>query len=433
MEDENMSEFLDLNELETFWNKIKLNLKDKNLEKEKIALEDSLGRICGEKIKAKENLPPFSRSTVDGFAIKAGDSAGASAVLPTYFEVIGEVEMGEETDLEIGEGEAAAIPTGGMLPKGVDAVLMVEYTEYLDDNTIETSKAVAAGENVVLKGEDIEKGKTLFADGHRVRPRDIGAMAGLGITEFEVYKKPKVAVISTGDELVEPGKKAGPGEIKDINSFSITSLLSSYGAKTKRVGIVKDEFELLKNSVENNLDSDLVLISGGSSVGIKDMTIKILNSIGEPGVLLHGLSIKPGKPTILAVIDGTPVIGLPGHPASAWTVTRILLKPIIQFLIGEIEAEEIGRINKKITENNFDYSFKAELTRNVVSDKGREEYIPVRLFRDNEKLRAEPILGKSSLITTLVRGDALIRIDTYEEGKNKGEMVKVELIEPEIY
>ncbi|PUU89972.1 gephyrin-like molybdotransferase Glp [Halanaerobium sp.] len=428
-----MSEFLDLNELETFWNKIKLNLKDKNLEKEKIALEDSLGRICGEKIKAKENLPPFSRSTVDGFAIKAGDSAGASAVLPTYFEVIGEVEMGEETDLEIGEGEAAAIPTGGMLPKGVDAVLMVEYTEYLDDNTIETSKAVAAGENVVLKGEDIEKGKTLFADGHRVRPRDIGAMAGLGITEFEVYKKPKVAVISTGDELVEPGKKAGPGEIKDINSFSITSLLSSYGAKTKRVGIVKDEFELLKNSVENNLDSDLVLISGGSSVGIKDMTIKILNSIGEPGVLLHGLSIKPGKPTILAVIDGTPVIGLPGHPASAWTVTRILLKPIIQFLIGEIEAEEIGRINKKITENNFDYSFKAELTRNVVSDKGREEYIPVRLFRDNEKLRAEPILGKSSLITTLVRGDALIRIDTYEEGKNKGEMVKVELIEPEIY
>ena len=428
-----MSEFLDLNELETFWDEIKLNLKDKNLEKEKIALEDSLGRICGEKIKAKENLPPFSRSTVDGFAIKARDSAGASATLPTYFEVIGEVEMGEETDLKIDEGEAVAIPTGGMLPKEADAVLMIEYTEYLDDDTIETSKAVAAGENVVLKGEDIEKGETLFNDGHRVRPRDIGAMAGLGITEFEVYKKPEVAVISTGDELVDPGEKAGPGEIKDINSYSITSLLTSYGAKTKRVGIVKDEFDLLKNSVKNNLDSDLVLISGGSSVGIKDMTIKILNSIGEPGVLLHGLSIKPGKPTILAMIDGTPVIGLPGHPASAWTVTRILLKPIIQFLIGEIEAEEIGRINEKSSKNNFDYSFKAELTRNVVSDKGREEYIPVRLFKENEKLKAEPILGKSSLITTLVNGDALIRIDTYEEGKNKGEMVKVELIEPEIY
>ena len=428
-----MSEFLDLNNLESFWDKIKINLKNKKFEKEKIAMENSLGRICGEKIQARESLPPFSRSTVDGFAIKARDSAGASANLPTYFEVIGEIEMGEETELEIEEGEAVAIPTGGMLPKGADAVLMIEYTEYLDDNTIETTKAVAAGENVVVKGEDIEKGETLFTEGHRVRPRDIGAMAGLGITEIEVYKKPEVAVISTGDELIEPGEKAGPGEIKDINSYSITSLLSSYGAETKRAGIIKDEFDLLKNAVEKNLNSDLVLISGGSSVGIKDMTIKILDSIGEPGVLLHGLSIKPGKPTILAIIDGTPVIGLPGHPASAWTVTRILLKPIIQFLLGEIKAEEIGRINESSTDNNFDYSFQAELTRNVVSDKGREEYIPVRLFRDNEKLMAEPILGKSSLITTLVRGDALIRIDTYEEGKNKGDKIKVELIEPEIY
>ena len=428
-----MSEFLDLNKLEDFWNEIKSNLKQKEFRKETVKIDQSLGRICAEDIKAKENLPPFSRSTVDGFAVKAKDSAGASATLPTYFEVIGEVEMGKKTDLTIKTGEAVEIPTGGMLPEGADAALMVEYTDYLDDNTIETSRSVAAGENVVLKGEDIEKGERLFKSGHRIRPRDIGAMAGLGISELSVYKKPEIAVISTGDELVDPGDKAGPGEIKDINSYSISSLLNSYGALTKKVGIVEDEFELLKNAVEKNLDSDLVLISGGSSVGIKDMTINILNSIGEPGVLLHGLSIKPGKPTILAIINETPVIGLPGHPASAWTVSRILIKPIVEFLLGEIEADEIGRIDKKSNKNSFDFSFEAELTRNIGSDKGREEYIPVRLFKNEENtLMAEPIVGKSSLITTLVKSDALIKINTYEEGKNKGDKVKAELIEPEI-
>ena len=429
-----MAEFLALNKLEDFWGKIKTNLKEKEFTKEIVKLDQSLGRVCGENIKAKGNIPPFSRSTVDGFAVKAKDSAGASAALPTYFEVIGEVEMGEETSLKLKTGEAVAIPTGGMLPEGADAVLMVEYTDYLADNTIETNRAVAAGENVVLKGEDIKKGAELFKSGHRIRPRDIGAMAGLGITEISVYGKPEIAVISTGDELAAPGEEAAPGEIKDINSYSISSLLNSYGVLTRKVGIVEDEFKLLKNAVAKNLDSDLVLISGGSSVGIKDMTINILNSIGEPGVLLHGLSIKPGKPTILAIIEGTPVIGLPGHPASAWTVTRVLLKPVVQFLLGEIKADEIGRIDKKSTNNNFDFSFEAELTRNIGSDKGREEYIPVRLFKNKEnKLMAEPIVGKSSLITTLVESDALIKINTYEEGKNKGDKVKAELIEPGIY
>ena len=429
-----MAEFLALNKLEDFWDKIKTNLKEKEFTKEIVKLDQSLGRVCGENIKAKGNIPPFSRSTVDGFAVKAKDSAGASAALPTYFEVIGEVEMGEETSLKLKTGEAVAIPTGGMLPEGADAVLMVEYTDYLADNTIETTRAVAAGENVVLKGEDIKKGAELFKSGHRIRPRDIGAMAGLGITEISVYDKPEIAVISTGDELAAPGEEAGPGEIKDINSYSISSLLNSYGVLTRKVGIVEDEFKSLKNAVAKNLDSDLVLISGGSSVGIKDMTINILNSIGEPGVLLHGLSIKPGKPTILAIIEGTPVIGLPGHPASAWTVTRVLLKPVVQFLLGEIKADEIGRIDKKSNNNNFDFSFEAELTRNIGSDKGREEYIPVRLFKNKEnKLMAEPIVGKSSLITTLVESDALIKINTYEEGKNKGDKVKAELIEPGIY
>ena len=429
-----MSEFLELNDLEVFWDKIRTYLNNKNLKTEKINIEDSLGRICAEDIKAEVNLPPFSRSTVDGFAVKADDTAGASATLPAYLDIIGEVKMGKETNLELNSGQAVEMPTGGMIPEGADAVLMIEYTDYLDESTIETARAVASGENIVVKGEDIEKGEKLFDRGHRIRPRDIGAMAGLGITEISVYEKPEIAVISTGDELVDAGENAGPGEIRDINSYSITSLLKAHGVQSNKVGIVKDEFNLLKKAVENNLDSDLVLISGGSSVGVKDMTIDLLNSLGEPGVLLHGLSIKPGKPTILAIIKGTPVIGLPGHPASAWTVSRVLLKPIIKFLLGEIKAKNIGREISKGKKENYEYIFEAELTRNIVSDKGREEYIPVKLWeKEKGKFLAEPIVGKSSLITTLVRGDALIKIDTFEEGKNKGDKVKAELIEPGVY
>lgn len=421
-----MTEFFELNGLSVFWDKLREYLKYKKLKKETIKLNDSLGRIVAKDIKAEVNLPPFNRSTVDGFAVRARDTAGASSSLPVYLDLIGAVEMGEKTDIEVKAGQAAEIPTGGMIPKGSDAALMVEYTDYLDQSTIETSKSLASGENIVIKGEDIKAGDLLFSAGHRIRPRDIGAMAGLGIIEVEVWQRPDITVISTGDELIEPEKEAGPGQIRDINSYSISSFLESYGANIRNEGIVKDKFNLLKDSVSSNLDSDLILISGGSSVGIKDMTIDLLNSLGEPGVLLHGLAIKPGKPTILAISDGTPIIGLPGHPASAWTVNRILVKPILKFLLGEIEAEDIGKNTQK-------YLFKARLTRNISSDKGREEYIPVRLFKNNKnQLLAEPITGKSSLITTLVKGDGLLRIDTYEEGKNKDEEVIIELIEAEI-
>lgn len=421
-----MTEFFELNGLSVFWDKLREYLKYKELKKETIKLNDSLGRIVAKDINAEVNLPPFSRSTVDGFAVRAADTAGASSSLPAYLDLIGVVKMGEKTEIEVKAGQAVEIPTGGMIPKGSDAVLMVEYTDYLDQATIETSKSLASGENIVIKGEDIKVGDLLFSAGHRIRPRDIGAMAGLGITEVEVWQRPDITVISTGDELIEPEKEAGPGQIRDINSYSISSFLESYGANIRNEGIVKDKFNLLKDSVSSNLDSDLILISGGSSVGIKDMTIDLLNSLGEPGVLLHGLAIKPGKPTILAISDGTPIIGLPGHPASAWTVNRILVKPILKFLLGEIEAEDIGKNTQK-------YLFKARLTRNISSDKGREEYIPVRLFKNNKnQLLAEPITGKSSLITTLVKGDGLLRIDTYEEGKNKDEEVIIELIEAEI-
>ncbi|MFP4020647.1 MAG: gephyrin-like molybdotransferase Glp [Halanaerobium sp.] len=417
-----MREFLELNPPEKFWQEIKSFLKERPLKTENLNLDNGLDRILAEDIYSPVDLPPFSRSTVDGYAVKAADTAGASASMPTYFEIAGSIEMGEKTELKIKSGEAAAIPTGGMLPEGADAVLMIEDTEKIEENTIESFKSLAAGDNLVQKAEDIAEGELLFKKGHKIMARDIGALAGLGITEFNGAARAKVSVISTGDELISAEAEAKAGQIRDINSYSITSYLNKIGAEAEKVGIIEDEFESLKKAVKNELDRDLVLISGGSSVGIKDMTIDLLNSLGQPGVLLHGLAIKPGKPTILAIIEGTIVIGLPGHPASAWTVNNVLVAEIVRVLNGEKEAAEIGSSNNK-------YLIKAELTRSLVSDKGREEYIPVKIIKENDKLLAEPLLGKSSLITNLAYGDAVIKVSRTQEGKEKGEIVELSLIE----
>lgn len=418
-----MREFLELNPPETFWEKAKEYLIDKSFSSEKLNLDSALGRITAEDIVSEVDLPPFSRSTVDGYAVKAEDTQGASAAMPTYLEIIGSIEMGEKTDLSLSSGEAAAVPTGGMLPEGANAVLMIENTEKIDETMIESSKSLAVGENLVEKAEDIAKGEVLLKKGHKIMARDIGALAGLGITNINCFSKPKVSIISTGDELIPPEANAEEGQIRDINSFSISAYLNKLGADCNRVGIVEDKFESLRNLVKDNLDSELILISGGSSVGIKDMTIDLLNSLGEPGVILHGLSIKPGKPTILSVIDGTIVIGLPGHPASSWTVTAVLVSEIVRVLTGEKDVTELTGRDKKIY-------FEAELSRNLVSDKGREEYIPVKVYKNEDgKLIADPILGKSSLITNLVEGNAVLKIESYQEGKNKGEIVKLSLLE----
>lgn len=418
-----MGEFLELKDPAVFWENYSVYLEKIKRGKEVIDFSKAKNRIVAKEIKADEDLPPFSRSTVDGFAVRAKDTAGASSSLPQYFEVIGEIKMGDKSEFKIASGEAVQIPTGGMLPSGADAVVMVEYSQPVDDSTVEISRPVAVGENVVLKGEDIACGETLLAKGHRIRPRDIGALAGLGITELEVFSQPEVAVISTGDELVNPNEKIKQGEIRDINSYSISSIIEELGAKPRIIGIVEDSLAKLKMAIKENLDADLILISGGSSVGVKDLTIKLLNDLGEPGVLLHGLSIKPGKPTIQAVVDHTPVMGIPGHPASAWTITRIMVIPLIRVLQGEMDWEEAEKMECK-------YQVQAELNRNISSDRGREEYIPVRLYEDSDgSLKAEPITGKSSLITTLVEGEGLLKIKRYVEGKKKGETVKIKLID----
>lgn len=415
-------EFFELNPAAAFWEQLKPYLEEHRPAVEKVDLDQALGRILAEDLKSPVALPPFSRSTVDGYAVRAADTAGASAAMPTYLDLIGEVEMGENTELELKTGQTAAIPTGGMLPEAADAVLMIEDTEKIDAETVESYKSLGVGENLVLKGDDIEAGEILFKAGRRIMARDIGALAGLGITEIKVFKAAQVAVISTGDELIPPEVEPEAGQIRDINSYSISAYLNKIGAETKRVGIIKDDFASLKKALQAELEQDLVLISGGSSVGIKDLTIELLNSLGKPGVILHGLAIKPGKPTILAVIEGTIVIGLPGHPASSWTVNRILTAEIARVLNGEKEPAALGQRDAK-------YLIRAELSRDLVSDKGRDEYIPVRIYQADKRLMAEPLLAKSSLITNLARGDALLKIPAAQEGKSKGELVDLFMIE----
>ncbi|MBM7557672.1 molybdopterin molybdotransferase MoeA [Halanaerobacter jeridensis] len=386
---------------------------------EKVAITEAGGRILAQDLKSEIDLPPFSRSTMDGYALKAEDTFGASENLPAYLDVVGEVKMGEKAETKINSGQAVAVPTGGMMPPGADAVVMVEYTEKMEEDEIEVTKSVAVGENIVQQGEDIAAGDSLLAQGHLLRSQDIGALTGIGITEVEVFAVPQVTVFSTGDELIPPEEEPEMGEIRDINSYALGSRITKLGATVNYGGIISDRKEELITNLEAQLDkSDLIILSGGSSVGIKDLTIEVLNELGEPGVLVHGVSIKPGKPTILAIIDDTPVIGLPGHPTSAMVVFEIVVVPIIQKLAGRKEAEI--KVQSQVS---------AKLSRNVASAPGREEYFRVSLEERDNQLWATPSLGKSSLITTMVEADGLAKVGLGTEGVKQGGMIPVILFD----
>jgi len=414
--------FLDLESTERFWEIVKDELDVKLQKKEKIKFHNSIKRVLAEDIQANENLPAFNRSTVDGYAVKSQDIQGVSQSLPAYLELVGNVKMGEKTDIEIDDGQAAYIPTGGMMPKGADCVVMVEQTENISDDMVEIYKTAGVGENIIKKGEEIKKGEVILKRGHRIKPRDMGVFAGLGITEFEVYKKPRVAIISTGDELISPEKEMKFGEIRDINTYTITQLLSEVGAEVTQAGIVEDTFEKIKAAIQKYLDFDLILVSGGSSAGLKDVTVDIINKLGNPGVLVHGLKVKPGKPTILGKIDNTPIMGLPGHPGSAWMITNKFVLPLVKLLSGEYKADNIL---KSIIENQITQS--AVLNRNLSSDKGREEMVPVKLLKDKGKITAEPLLGKSSFMRVFIESDGYLVIEAAQEGIEKGQVIDIYL------
>lgn len=376
-------------------------------ESEEVGLVKALGRVLDRDVVAPEDVPGFDRSTMDGFAVRAQDTFGATEGLPAYLEITGEVLMGSAPEGRVGLGQTYCIATGGMIPAGADAVVMVEYTEQLDERTIGVTRPVAPGDNTVRRGDDLSRDAVLLDAGHRLRPQDIGLLAATGVSRVSVARQPRVGVITSGDEVIPVDAALAPGQVRDVNSYTNGALVEVNGGIARRYGVVGDDFELLSAAVRRALDeNDAVVISGGSSVGKRDFSAEVINSMGEPGVLFHGLAVRPGKPTIGAVVDGKPLIGLPGHPVSAMVVFELIVKPLI---------------NPKASR----LTLRARITRSLSSPPGKEDYVRVALSNVDGVLTAEPILGKSGLIVTMVRSDGLARIPLESQGVSAGDEVEV--------
>ena len=370
----------------------------------------ALGDVLAEDVIAAECVPDFDRSTVDGYALRARDTFGCSEAIPAILPLVGAVQMGRTPDFALAPGTCAAIPTGGALPEGADCAVMVEYTEDYGDGTIGVMKSAAPGQNLIFRGDDVKPGDVLFSAGRRLSASDIGALAALGRTRLRVEAPLRVGVISTGDELVSPEETPGPGQVRDVNTPVLLSLLRQWGADAADYGRVPDDEALLREHVMLAAEGcDLVLISGGSSVGQKDAVCRVLESLGE--VLMHGIAIKPGKPTILArTRDGKPLVGLPGHPAAAYYITRLFVRPLIDRLRGEEHPEQ---------------TVTAALTESVNANHGRAQITACRLEQRDGKVLAAPIRSKSGLITQLAHADGFFVIPRDREGLPQGAEIEV--------
>ena len=347
---------------------------------ERIRTADALDRILAETLTSPQDLPEFPRSTVDGYAVMAGDTYGASSSLPAFLNVIGEVPMGQASSLILGIGDTALVHTGGMIPEGANAVVMVESTQRVDTTSIEVLLPVAEGENVIQIGEDIRTGDIVLTPGRQLRPQDIGGLMALAITEISVAAPPRVGILSTGDEVVPPEEATVPGQVRDINSFTLAALVTRAGGTPVNYGIIADDRPALEAAVARaQAENDMVVLSAGSSVSYRDMSVDVIDELGDPGVLVHGLSVRPGKPTIVAVCDGVPVFGLPGNPVSAMVIFDLVVTPTIRSLLGaDASAKQQGQ---------------ARLARNIASMSGREDYVQVRLERREDGLWAVPVFG----------------------------------------
>jgi molybdopterin molybdotransferase len=387
----------------------------KPLGTESVPIMSSLARVLARDIESSEDIPGFQRSTVDGYALSARDTYGASESLPALLTLAGEVRMGQIPQFGLQRGECALMPTGGMLPEGSDAVVMVEYSQTLEQGVVEITRPVSPLENVIRPDDDVKQGQVILQKGTLVRPQDLGILAGLGISQVEVVKKPRAAIISTGEEIVDISQKPAGGQIRDINSYTLHGLCVQSGAEPLHLGIVRDSFQDLRSLIEKGLSqSDAVLLSGGSSVGTKDLTLDAFLSFDGVELLAHGVSISPGKPTIIARRGNKTLWGLPGHPVSAMIIFDIFLTFLFRKLLGRTDSA-----------GSMDHLVEAELDRNVESVSGREDYIRVKLSHREGRVVATPILGKSGLISTMIEADGLLRIDMNTEGLYQGDRVQV--------
>lgn len=378
---------------------------------ETVPLDQARGRVLAQPVKSREYIPGFDRSTVDGYAVRAPDTFGCSGAIPAILTLEEEISMGEGAARRLAPGTCASIPTGGAVPPGADAVVMLEYTEDYGDGTIGVSMPAAPGANIIFKGDDIRPGNTVLPAGRLLAPQDIGTLAAMGAAEVPVCRRPEVGILSTGDELVPVESSPGAGQVRDVNSLMLQAMMESAGARARRFGAVPDQEPLLLDALDRALpDCDAVLISGGTSAGSKDAVRRTVEARGD--VLFHGIAMKPGKPTLLGRVDGKPVFGLPGHPAAAFFTARLFVLPLL--------ARLSGRTPQSLT-------VPAVLAEPVSANHGRAQYIGVRLTRREGAWHALPIRSKSGLISSVSASDGYFCIPRDREGAAAGETVSVTL------
>lgn len=382
------------------------------VEAEEVQLLSSAGRILAADVVAAEDVPDFNRSTVDGYAVRGADTFGCSDSIPAILDYVGEVLMGEHPTIEVGKDQCAYVPTGGELPAGADAMVMIEFTEDYGDGTRAMLKPSAPGQHVTFVGDDVKKGQPVLSAGTRLAARHIAALASLGYSSVSVRKRLKVAVISTGDELIEINESPVGAQVRDINSYEICAALTELGCEVNRVGIIKDDLDVLESAVASAVaSSDMLIVSGGSSVGVKDATFKVYDKLGE--VLFHGIAIKPGKPTIFASISDKPCFGLPGHPLAAYYIFNLFVKPLVLAMSGATDDVYLTQT--------------VPVTLSIPSNHGREECVGVKFTEKDGKRYAGPIYTKSGLISTLSGIDGFVRISRDCEGISQDEEVEVNL------
>jgi len=373
-------------------------------------------RVLAEDLHSAVDLPHFHRAAMDGYAVKAKDTFGASQSLPAYLKLAGVVEMGKEARQALATGEAMRISTGGMMPPDSDAVVMVEYSEEVAGPLVEIHRGVSPWQNVIQIGDDIKKGELVFPRGRRLRPHDIGALTGVGISSIPVYQRPRVALISTGDEIVDADTEPLPGQVRNINQHSLAGLIEECGGELKDWGVIRDDRSELTTAIGAALQwGDLVLLSGGSSMGAKDIALETILSFPDSEFIFHGISIAPGKPTIFAKACGKPILGLPGYPVSALVIFDLFAASLIRRLGGE-EVDDLQRFSKSV---------RATLKTNIASQIGREDYVRVTLERESNRYVATPLPSKSGAIFTLVKADGMVRIEMNQDGLERDEEVEV--------
>lgn len=376
-------------------------------EPETVALGACAGRVIAHDLVASEGVPAFDRSTVDGFAVVADDTFGCSDALPALLELAGEVQMGAEPDCPCAPGKCVRIPTGGKVPQGADAVVMLEYCEEYGDGTIGIARPAAPGSNIVFENDDVKPGQVLIPEGTVLQAHHVGTLASLGMAACDVRKRVRVGVISTGDEIVPVEETPIASQMRDVNAPVLAAAVEACGAEAVRYPIVPDDYDALFAVVKQALgECDMVLVSGGSSAGQKDNTARVLSTLGD--MLFHGVAVKPGKPTMCADVSGQAAFGLPGHPVAAYFMFLELVRPMLA------ASQRIG-------------SSSAVLAEGLPSNHGRAELVAVRLEEREGRAHAVPVRGKSGLISQLSTADGYIEIARNQEGLAAGAEVRVRL------